>query len=93
MGAFDVLVIGAPASHGQWSSADATTRGLSTAMGRKARDFASGTSSRSSKLFHGVCAIWRNWILPWFGRRQRTRTDVDKTVPPSRYRQSPSLPV
>jgi glycerol-3-phosphate dehydrogenase len=50
-GAFDVLVIGGGVT-GSGVALDATTRGLSTAM-VEARDFASGTSSRSSKLFHG----------------------------------------
>ena len=48
---FDVLVIGGGVT-GTGVALDATTRGLSTAL-VEARDFASGTSSRSSKLFHG----------------------------------------
>jgi glycerol-3-phosphate dehydrogenase len=48
---FDVVVIGA-GSTGAGSALDAVTRGLSTAL-VEARDFASGTSSRSSKLIHG----------------------------------------
>ena len=48
---FDVLVVGGGVT-GAGVALDATTRGLSTAM-VEARDFASGTSSRSSKLFHG----------------------------------------
>ncbi|MEA2451033.1 MAG: glycerol-3-phosphate dehydrogenase [Thermoleophilaceae bacterium] len=48
---FDVVVIGA-GSTGAGSALDATTRGLNTAL-VEARDFASGTSSRSSKLIHG----------------------------------------
>jgi glycerol-3-phosphate dehydrogenase len=48
---FDVVVIGAGAT-GAGSALDAVTRGLSTAL-VEARDFASGTSSRSSKLIHG----------------------------------------
>jgi glycerol-3-phosphate dehydrogenase len=50
-GSFDVLVVGGGVTGGG-VALDATTRGLSTAM-VEARDFASGTSSRSSKLFHG----------------------------------------
>ncbi|TWE11404.1 glycerol-3-phosphate dehydrogenase/oxidase [Rudaeicoccus suwonensis] len=50
-GEFDVLVIGGGVT-GAGAALDATTRGLRTAM-VEARDFASGTSSRSSKLFHG----------------------------------------
>ncbi|MEO7449200.1 MAG: glycerol-3-phosphate dehydrogenase/oxidase, partial [Humibacillus sp.] len=48
---FDVLVIGGGVT-GAGTALDAATRGLSTALVEQ-RDFASGTSSRSSKLFHG----------------------------------------
>ena len=48
---FDVLVIGGGVV-GTGAALDAATRGLSVAL-VEARDFASGTSSRSSKLFHG----------------------------------------
>lgn len=50
-GYVDVLVVGGGVT-GAGAALDATTRGLSTAM-VEARDFGSGTSSRSSKLFHG----------------------------------------
>ncbi|MPY78039.1 MAG: FAD-dependent oxidoreductase [Actinophytocola sp.] len=50
-GRFDVLVIGGGVT-GAGTALDAVTRGLSTAL-VEARDFACGTSSRSSKLFHG----------------------------------------
>src|ERR1700712_3065521 len=48
---FEVLVIGGGVT-GAGVALDAATRGLRTAL-VEARDFASGTSSRSSKLFHG----------------------------------------
>src|SRR4051794_33921936 len=48
---FDVVVIGGGAT-GTGCALDAATRGLSVAL-VEARDFASGTSSRSSKLVHG----------------------------------------
>lgn len=48
---FDVVVIGAGVV-GAGAALDAVTRGLSVAM-IEARDYSSGTSSRSSKLFHG----------------------------------------
>jgi glycerol-3-phosphate dehydrogenase len=48
---FDVVVIGGGIT-GAGAALDAATRGLSVAL-IEARDFASGTSSRSSKLFHG----------------------------------------
>jgi glycerol-3-phosphate dehydrogenase len=49
--AFDVVVIGGGVT-GAGAALDAATRGLTVAL-IEARDFASGTSSRSSKLFHG----------------------------------------
>src|SRR5688572_21907997 len=48
---FDVLVIGGGVV-GAGAALDAATRGLSVAL-VEARDYASGTSSRSSKLIHG----------------------------------------
>lgn len=48
---FDVVVIGGGVV-GTGAALDAVTRGLSVAL-VEARDLASGTSSRSSKLFHG----------------------------------------
>jgi len=47
----DILVIGGGVV-GSGSALDAVTRGLTTGL-IEARDFASGTSSRSSKLIHG----------------------------------------
>ncbi|SEG34049.1 glycerol-3-phosphate dehydrogenase [Thermomonospora echinospora] len=48
---FDVVVVGGGIV-GAGAALDAATRGLSVAL-VEARDFASGTSSRSSKLIHG----------------------------------------
>jgi glycerol-3-phosphate dehydrogenase len=48
---FDVVVVGGGVV-GAGTALDAVTRGLRVAL-VEARDFASGTSSRSSKLFHG----------------------------------------
>jgi glycerol-3-phosphate dehydrogenase len=48
---FDVVVIGGGVT-GAGAALDAATRGLSVAM-IEARDYSSGTSSRSSKLIHG----------------------------------------
>ena len=50
-GSVDVLVVGGGVT-GAGIALDAVTRGLSTAL-VEARDYASGTSSRSSKLIHG----------------------------------------
>lgn len=48
---FDVVIVGGGVV-GAGSAVDAATRGLSVAL-VEARDFAAGTSSRSSKMFHG----------------------------------------
>ena len=48
---FDVVVVGGGVV-GAGSALDAATRGLDVAV-VEARDFAAGTSSRSSKMFHG----------------------------------------
>jgi glycerol-3-phosphate dehydrogenase len=48
---YDILVVGGGVT-GAGVALDATTRGLRVAL-VEARDFASGTSSRSSKMFHG----------------------------------------
>jgi glycerol-3-phosphate dehydrogenase len=48
---FDILVVGGGVT-GAGVALDAATRGLRVAL-VEARDFAAGTSSRSSKLFHG----------------------------------------
>jgi glycerol-3-phosphate dehydrogenase len=50
-GELDVLVIGGGVV-GSGAALDAVTRGLRTGL-IEARDYASGTSSRSSKLIHG----------------------------------------
>src|SRR4051812_50092829 len=50
-GSVEVLVVGGGVT-GAGAALDAATRGLSTALVEQ-RDFGSGTSSRSSKLFHG----------------------------------------
>ncbi len=50
-GEFDVIVVGGGAT-GAGCALDAASRGLSVAL-VEARDFAAGTSSRSSKLIHG----------------------------------------
>src|SRR5436853_7759674 len=50
-GYVDVLVVGGGVT-GAGVALDAVTRGLSTGL-VEGRDFGSGTSSRSSKLFHG----------------------------------------
>ncbi|KAA0917018.1 glycerol-3-phosphate dehydrogenase/oxidase [Dietzia sp. ANT_WB102] len=48
---FDIVIVGGGVV-GTGSALDAATRGLNVAL-VEARDFAAGTSSRSSKMFHG----------------------------------------
>lgn len=58
---YDVLVIGGGAT-GSGCALDAITRGLKTAL-VEADDFASGTSSRSTKLIHGGVRYLQKAIL------------------------------
>src|SRR5438105_15886106 len=58
---FDVVVIGGGIT-GAGVAFDAATRGYSVALVEKA-DFASGTSSRSSKLVHGGLRYLQNFDL------------------------------
>src|SRR5689334_4796945 len=59
--AYDVLVIGGGIT-GAGVALDAATRGYSVALIERA-DFASGTSSRSSKLVHGGLRYLQNFDL------------------------------
>ncbi|MGB6161203.1 MAG: glycerol-3-phosphate dehydrogenase/oxidase [Pseudonocardiaceae bacterium] len=56
---FDIVVIGGGVV-GSGAALDAATRGLKVAL-VEARDLASGTSSRSSKLFHGGLRYLEQW--------------------------------
>src|SRR3981189_3252131 len=58
---FDVLVIGGGIT-GAGVALDAATRGYSVALVERA-DYASGTSSRSSKLVHGGLRYLQNFDL------------------------------
>lgn len=58
---YDVLIIGGGAT-GAGCALDACTRGLKTAM-VESNDFASGTSSRSTKLIHGGVRYLQKAIL------------------------------
>lgn len=58
---YDVLIIGGGAT-GAGCALDACTRGLKTAL-VEASDFASGTSSRSTKLIHGGVRYLQKAIL------------------------------
>ena len=58
----DVLVIGGGVV-GAGAALDAVTRGLTVGL-VEARDYASGTSSRSSKLFHGGLRYLEQFDFP-----------------------------
>ncbi|WP_324274235.1 FAD-dependent oxidoreductase [Blastococcus brunescens] len=66
-GVVDVLVIGGGVT-GAGAALDAASRGLSVAL-VEARDWAAGTSSRSSKLIHGGCATSSSSPSRWSGKR------------------------
>jgi glycerol-3-phosphate dehydrogenase len=68
---FDILVIGAGVV-GAGAALDAASRGLKVAL-VEARDFASGTSSRSSKLVHGGLRYLKqlNFALVFEALRER----------------------
>jgi heterodisulfide reductase subunit A-like polyferredoxin len=63
----DILVIGGGVT-GAGAALDAATRGLAVGL-VEARDYASGTSSRSSKLIHGGCATSSSATSRWSEKR------------------------
>ena len=72
-GKFDLVVIGGGIT-GAWLALDATSRGLRTALVEK-DDFASGTSSKSSKMIHGGLRYieQRNFGLVYHSLKERAR--------------------
>ncbi len=70
-GEVDVLVVGGGVT-GAGVALDAVTRGLGVAL-VEARDWASGTSSRSSKLFHGGLRYLEQLDLPLVREALRER--------------------
>ena len=81
---FDVLVIGAGAS-GLGCALDAATRGYRTALIEQG-DFASGTSSRSTKLAHGGVRYLRSGafglVREALRERERMRANAPELVRP-----------
>jgi glycerol-3-phosphate dehydrogenase len=86
---FDVVVIGAGAT-GAGSALDAVTRGLSVAL-VEARDFASGTSSRSSKLIHGGLRYLEQRDIGLVREALRERSLLLNTLAPHLVRPVPFL--
>jgi glycerol-3-phosphate dehydrogenase len=86
---FDVVVIGG-GSTGTGCALDAATRGLSTAL-VEARDWASGTSSRSSKLIHGGLRYLEQGDIALVREALRERSLLLNTLAPHLVRPVPFL--
>src|SRR5450432_1280127 len=78
-GSFDVLVIGGGIT-GAGVARDAAMRGLSVAL-VEARDFASGTSSRSSKMIHGGLRYMAQGDLALVHEAASERKAVERIAP------------
>ncbi len=78
-GTFDVLVIGGGIT-GAGVALDAAARGLRTALGER-DDFASGTSSKSSKLVHGGLRYLQNGDIRLVYEALRERQRLLRNAP------------
>jgi glycerol-3-phosphate dehydrogenase len=78
-GVFDILIIGAGIT-GAGLAMDAALRGLRVALVEK-RDFASGTSSRSTKLIHGGLRYLEHFDFALVREGLRERAILAKTAP------------
>jgi glycerol-3-phosphate dehydrogenase len=76
----DVLVIGGGVT-GAGAALDAASRGLSVAL-LEARDWASGTSSRSSKLIHGGLRYLEQLAFPLVHEALQERARLVRTIAP-----------
>jgi glycerol-3-phosphate dehydrogenase len=76
----DVLVIGGGVT-GAGAALDAASRGLSVAL-LEARDWASGTSSRSSKLIHGGLRYLEHLAFPLVHEALQERSRLVTTIAP-----------
>jgi glycerol-3-phosphate dehydrogenase len=76
----DVLVIGGGVT-GAGSALDAASRGLSVGL-LEARDWASGTSSRSSKLIHGGLRYLEQLAFPLVHEALRERARLVREIAP-----------
>ena len=85
----DVLVVGGGVV-GAGSALDAVTRGLSTGL-LEARDYASGTSSRSSKLLHGGLRYLEMLDFALVHEALKERNLILKTLAPHLARPVPFL--
>jgi glycerol-3-phosphate dehydrogenase len=76
----DVLVIGGGVT-GAGAALDAASRGLSVAL-LEARDWAAGTSSRSSKLIHGGLRYLEQFAFPLIHEALSERSRLVQTIAP-----------
>ena len=86
---YDVLIIGGGVT-GAGAAVDAASRGLSVAL-VEARDLASGTSSRSSKLVHGGLRYLEQLDLPLVHEALRERGLLATRLAPHLVRPLPFL--
>ncbi len=86
---FDIVVIGGGAT-GTGAALDAASRGLSVAL-LEARDYAAGTSSRSSKLIHGGLRYLEQMDFGLVREALRERGLLLKTLAPHLVRPVPFL--
>lgn len=86
---FDVLVVGGGVV-GAGAALDAATRGLRVGL-VEARDYASGTSSRSSKLFHGGLRYLEQFNFSLVFEALRERSLVLNTLCPHLARPVPFI--
>src|SRR3712207_1633372 len=85
----DVLVVGGGVT-GAGAALDAASRGLSVAL-LEARDWAAGTSSRSSKLIHGGLRYLEQLAFPLVREALHERTRLVQTLAPHVVRPVPFL--
>ncbi len=85
----DVLVVGGGVT-GAGAALDAASRGLTVAL-LEARDFAAGTSSRSSKLIHGGLRYLEQFAFPLVHEALHERARLVQTIAPHLVRPLPFL--
>ncbi|WP_436692686.1 MULTISPECIES: glycerol-3-phosphate dehydrogenase/oxidase [unclassified Geodermatophilus] len=85
----DVLVVGGGVT-GAGTALDAASRGLSVAL-LEARDWASGTSSRSSRLIHGGLRYLEQLAFPLVREALHERSRLVNTIAPHLVRPLPFL--
>ncbi|SEO71238.1 glycerol-3-phosphate dehydrogenase/oxidase [Trujillonella endophytica] len=88
-GVVDVLVIGGGVT-GAGAALDAASRGLSVGL-LEARDWAAGTSSRSSKLIHGGLRYLEQLAFPLVHEALQERSRLVTTIAPHLVRPLPFL--